>query len=100
MPLTSTLPRSASTRRTSPVLRMFFPAITTTMSPFLTCVAMLLHHLGGQRDDLHEVLFAQLAGDGPEDAGAAGVAFLVDDHHGAAVEADVAAVGAADGICR
>ena len=38
-----------------------------------------LDNLGGEGDDFHIVLFAELAGDGAEDAGAAGVAFGVGD---------------------
>src|SRR5262245_17149276 len=50
------------------------------------------YHLGRQADDPREVHFAQLAGDGPEDAGALRVLFVVNNHHRVAVEADVTAV--------
>src|SRR5207247_6244270 len=36
---------------------------------------------GGEGDDLHEFLVTQLAGDGPEDAGAARVQFFINDHN-------------------
>src|ERR1051325_2886264 len=55
-------------------------------------------HFGGQGDDLHVVLVAQLAGDGPEDAGALGVAVVLDQHHRVAVELHVAAVSATRGL--
>src|SRR5262245_34644888 len=45
------------------------------------------HDLGGQADDFQEAAVAQLAGHGPEDARAARVLFVVDQHHGVAVEA-------------
>src|SRR3954470_17998910 len=51
-----------------------------------------LEHLRGERDDLHEPAVTQLAGHGPEDARAARVVGLVDDHRGVLVEADVGAV--------
>ena len=53
------------------------------------------HHLARQADDLHEVAVAQLAGHGAENARAARIVVVVDDHHGVAVEPDVAAIGAA-----
>src|SRR4051812_48870813 len=57
---------------------------------------MALDHFARQRDDLHEVLVAQFAGDGPEDASPAGIVFLVDHDGRVLIEADVAAVGPAD----
>ena len=51
-----------------------------------------LEHLRGERDDLHVVAIAQLAGHRPEDAGPARVARGVDDHGGVLVEGDVRAV--------
>src|SRR5262245_8412888 len=54
-----------------------------------------LNHLGGQADDAGEAAVAQLAGHRAEDARAARVLLSIDDHHGIAVEADVAAVVAA-----
>src|SRR5207248_3106178 len=60
----------------------------------------LSEHLRSKADDLHEVLLAQLAGDGPEDARAARVARLVDDHGGVLVEGDRGAVVAAERLLR
>src|SRR6266540_2809442 len=51
-----------------------------------------LQDLRGEADDLHEVLLAQLAGDGTEDAGAARVARAVDQHGRVLVERDRGAV--------
>src|SRR6266566_4390615 len=45
-----------------------------------------------QRHDLHELLLAQLAADRAEDARRAGLPFVVDQHGGVFVEADVGAV--------
>src|SRR4051812_4948386 len=56
----------------------------------------MLENLRRERDDLHEVLRPEFAGDGPEDAGAARIIGGVDDDDGVAVEAEVAAVGAPD----
>src|SRR5439155_24537370 len=52
-----------------------------------------LQHLRGERDDLHEPLLAQFAGNRPEDARAAGVLLFVEDHDRVVVETDVGAVG-------
>src|SRR5437868_352046 len=59
-----------------------------------------LEHLRGQRDDLHEVLLAQLARDGPEDAGAARVVLVVDDHGRVLVECNQRPVVAAVRLLR
>src|SRR5665647_3376508 len=52
-----------------------------------------LQHLRGERDDLHELLLAQLATDGPEDAGTARVAIGLEDDGGVLVKLYVRAVG-------
>eukprot|EP00456_Euglypha_rotunda_P044729 TRINITY_DN3532_c1_g1_i10.p1 TRINITY_DN3532_c1_g1~~TRINITY_DN3532_c1_g1_i10.p1 ORF type:complete len:328 (+),score=34.73 TRINITY_DN3532_c1_g1_i10:131-1114(+) len=57
----------------------------------------MLEDLRGERDDLHEVLRAQFAGDRSEDAGAAGIVGGVDEDDRVAVETQVAAVGTAHG---
>src|SRR5260370_10710287 len=49
-------------------------------------------HLWRERHDLHEPLLAQLAADGPEDAGRAGLPLLGDQHGGVFVKPDVGAV--------
>src|SRR5439155_12209670 len=59
-----------------------------------------LQNLRCERDDLHEVLFAQLTGDRPEDARAARVARAVDQHRGVLVERDRGAVVAAERLPR
>src|SRR5262245_47140846 len=56
----------------------------------------MLEDLRRERDDLHVVLRAQFAGDGPEDAGALRIAVFANDDDRVAVEAEVAAVGAAE----
>src|SRR5207249_3479592 len=50
--------------------------------------------------DLHEVALAQLAGHRPEDARAAGIALVVDDHGCVLVEGDRGAVVAAVRLLR
>src|SRR5215210_5293498 len=60
----------------------------------------MLEHLRGERDDLHEVAVAQLAGHGAEDARAARVVAVVDQHGGVLVEGDVRAVVAAELLLR
>src|SRR5260370_1759584 len=62
--------------------------------------APLLEHLRCERDDLHEVLLAQLARDGSEDARPARVALVVDDHGGVLVERDRRAVVAPERLLR
>src|SRR5947208_12710761 len=59
-----------------------------------------LQNLRRERDDLHEVLLAQLAGDRAEDAGSARVALIVDDHRGVLVEGDLRSVVAAERLAR
>src|SRR4051794_1855854 len=59
-----------------------------------------LEHLRSQAHDLHEVLLAQLAGHGPEDARAARVALVVDDHRCVLVERDQRSVVAAERLPR
>src|SRR5262249_28730957 len=70
-------------------------------------IALLLLHrrrhlqrLRSQTHDLHEVLFAQLAGDRAEDARAARVALVVDDHGRVLVERDQRPVVAAERLSR
>src|SRR4029077_8217880 len=55
----------------------------------------VLHDLAGQADNLHEVPFAELAGNSTEDARAAGIVFGIDQHDGVGVELHVGAVLAA-----
>src|SRR5690348_9173489 len=97
---TTTLPSSGSTRVTLPDLPRSRPATTSTLSPFriflFNADDMTSQHLGGERNDLHESLRAELASDRPEDAGTDRLVLVVDEDSGIVVEADVRAVGAAD----
>src|SRR4051812_32279545 len=93
-PSTYTRCFTGSTRRTLPVLPRSLPLMTTTSSSRRIFRVAILEHLRGERDDLHVVAIAQLAGHRPEDARAARVALRVDDHGGVLVEGDVRAVGA------
>src|SRR5665647_961092 len=98
----TTRPFSMSTRSTLPVLPVSLPLTTLTWSSFLIFILLIvtatpsptrpLQDLRGERHDLHEVLLAQLAGHGPEDAGPARVVLVVDQHGGVLVERDVRAV--------
>src|SRR3954454_4873396 len=69
--------------------------MTLTVSPFLIFIVCfpISEHLRCQRDDLHEPLVAQLPAHGAEDAGAARLSVLAQDHRGVLVELDVRAVG-------
>src|SRR6266567_1437434 len=94
-----------TTRRTSPVLPLSFPAMTTTLSPFLIfSLAISINpgsqHFGRKRDDLHEFAGAQLARYRSEDARADRLALLVDEDRGVAVETDGAAVRATNFLRR
>src|SRR5665811_458530 len=59
-----------------------------------------LQHLRGERDDLHELLLAQLATDGPEDGGTTRVAIGLEEDGGVLIKLDVSAVGAATFLRR
>src|SRR5438045_4019820 len=104
-PWTSTRMSFGTTRRTSPVLPLSLPAMTTTLSPFLIfSLAISINpgsqHFGRERDDLHELAGAKLARHRSEDARADRLALLVDEDLRVAVEADGAAVGAANFLRR
>src|SRR5437762_6547257 len=109
-PLTTILCWSGMVRRTSPCLPLSLPAVTITGSPGarsshrrLGCGLLrstVLEHLRSEADDLHEVALAQLAGDRPEDARAARVVRVVDDHGSVLVEGDRGAVVAAERLAR
>src|SRR5436189_6444699 len=86
---------------TRPCLPRSLPLRMWTRSPFLILmVCATSEHLRRQRDDLHEVLLAQLARDRSEDPGAARVALVVDDHCGVLVEGDRGAVVPAERLLR
>src|SRR4051812_37577008 len=97
MPSTTILCLSGSTRSTRPVVPASSPVITITLSSLRIFMALTysirLDHFGGQADNFQEPAFAQLAGDGAENARPPGVlVFLVDDDHRVAVEPHIAAV--------
>src|ERR1700757_3756553 len=96
----STYKRSflGSTRSTLPRLPRSLPLITITWSSVLIRAGISSQHLGGQRDDLHEVAVAQLPGHRPEDARPARVVLGVDQHRRVLVEGDVGAVLAPVGL--
>src|SRR3954451_14139340 len=108
-PSTKTRCFFGSTALTVPVLPLSLPVITLTVSPlriFKRCaigyrasrageqqagrdsgeVTMLLQNLRRQRDDLHEVAVGQPPGNRAEDARAAWVVAVVDDHGRVLVE--------------
>src|SRR5437016_1200043 len=87
--------RAGSTRSTLPRLPRSLPLMTITSSPDLMraairgppgCAQPRSQDLRRERDDLHEVPFAQLARDGAEDARPARVVLGVDQHDGVLVE--------------
>src|ERR687893_331143 len=80
-----------------PVLPLSLPEITMTSSSVRSFIS---EHLRGERDDLHEPAVAQLAGHRTEDARAARVVLVVDDHRGVLVEGDVRAVLAPELLLR
>src|SRR5699024_5815743 len=79
--------------RTSPSLPRSFPVSTRTVSPLRIFMPDMSEHLRSQRDDPHELRVAQFPADRAEDAGATGLALVVDEDGGVLVETDVAAVG-------
>src|SRR6187401_1119569 len=97
---TTAISRAGRTRRTLPLAPRSRPEMTTTWSFFLifdflaVFMTTTSDHFRCQRDDLHELLLAQLARHRPEDAGADRLPLIVDDHRRVGVEADVAAVAA------
>src|SRR3978361_837937 len=93
-PSTTTRCSSRSTRITLPSAPLSLPAITLTVSPFLIFIECfpISEHLRRERDDLHELLVAQLAAHGAEDAGATGLTVLAEDDRGVLVELDVGPV--------
>src|SRR5687768_3056307 len=112
-----TRPVFAKTRRMRPSFPLSSPRTTRTRSPFVTCILTRCRfsswrlcrtararsvflclrirtsdHLGGERHDLHVLLFTQLARDRAEDARRSWLALLGDDDDGVLVEPDVAAI--------
>src|SRR5690554_737321 len=98
-----TTTRSPSTRTTSPRLPLSLPATTITWSPLLIRLVAIIpvlrsQHFGSERDDLHELLGTQFAGDRPEDTGADRLVLGVEQHRRVAVEADQRTVGTAHAL--
>src|SRR6185436_2281634 len=89
---------------TVPFLPLSRPVSTMTWSPLrILFISMFLiswrsEHFRRERDDLHEALGAQLAGDRPEDAGADRLELGVQQHGGVAVELDERAVRATNAL--
>src|SRR5438128_8073 len=88
---TTAVPLDGLTRRTLACLPRSLPVRTRTVSPFFTCgfcggcsfcflapAYMTSNDLGCQRDDLHELPFAQLARNGTEDACSHRLVLIVD----------------------
>src|SRR5258705_2342888 len=107
---TMAVPLDGFTRSTFPCLPRSLPDRTRTVSFFLTCglvnvcsfsLTVLPYmvssdHFRRQRDDLHELPLAQLAGHRSEDASAHRLVLVVDQHRGVVVELDVRAVAATE----
>src|ERR1700710_1272173 len=91
-PSTITRCSSRSTWMTLPSAPLSLPAMTLTVSPFLI-LTLISEHLRRERNDLHELLVAQLAAHGTEDARATGFPVGPEDHCCVLVEADVGTVG-------
>src|SRR5262245_49559825 len=100
-PSTIAMRRSGITRVISPSLPMSLPESTITRSPLRSfSFSAMSEHLRREGDDAHEAAVAQLPTDRAEDARAAGLQLLIDEHRGVLVEADVAAVRAASLLLR
>src|ERR1700722_20299365 len=82
--------RLGMARTTSAFLPLSLPDRTITWSPLWIFMS---EHLRCERHDAHEALVAQLAADGPENAGPARLLLVIDENSGVLIEADVAAVG-------
>src|SRR5476651_1317132 len=83
-----------------PICPRSFPAITSTVSPFLIrCIAfypLALQSFGRERDDLGEALLTQFTRHRPKDTSATRVlAFRFQDDRSVVVEANVRAIVAA-----
>src|ERR1700680_4657823 len=96
---------AGNTRRTSPVLPLSRPAMTTTLSPFLIFSFGMLRstrrsqHLRCERHNFHETAGSQFAGHRTKDAGPDRLPLIGNQHCGVTVEPDRAAVSAAYFLC-
>src|ERR1051325_7094676 len=109
---TMAVPLLAMTRRTRPCLPRSRPERTTTVSPLRTCdftrgcsfcrwvafpymdMSVTSDRFRRERDDLHELPLAELAGHGAEDAGPDRLAGVIDENRRVVVELYVRAVAA------
>src|SRR3954447_19388506 len=82
MPSTITRSNSGITRVIMPVLPTSLPASTNTSSPLRSFMFDSSQHLGRERHDAHELAIAKLPADRTEDAGAARLHLVVDEHRG------------------
>src|SRR5262245_18948310 len=97
----STITRRSDGRAsmTRPCLPRSFPVRIWTRSPFFTFIfTATSENLRSQADDLHVVLLAKLARDGPEDARPARVVLWIDEDGGVLVETDERSVVPAVGL--
>src|SRR5437762_3442761 len=104
---TIAVPLDGFTRSTFACLPRSLPERTRTVSPCFTCgfcggssfcflaPAYISNDLGSERNDLHELPLAQLAGHRSEDARAHRLVLIVDEHRGVVIELDIRAVAAA-----
>src|SRR4029453_7080754 len=93
---------SGCTRSTVPRGPLSRPAMTITSSPFLMCPmasrSFRSQHFGRERDDLHELVRAQLASNRAKDARADRLELVREQHRGVTVEADERPIGAAHAL--
>src|SRR5438067_7695454 len=104
---TIAVPLDGFTRSTFACLPRSLPERTRTVSPFFTCgfcggssfcflaPAYISNDLGSERNDLHELPLAQLAGHRSEDARAHRLVLIVDQHRSVVIELDVGAIATA-----
>src|SRR5581483_11105421 len=106
---TIAVPFAAFTRSTLPCFPRSFPARTTTVSPFFRCgftrgvsfcfvafpYMLTSDHFRRERDDLHELALAELAGNRTEDTRPDRLAGIVDENGRVVVELDVRPIATA-----
>src|ERR1051326_6892686 len=92
-----TLPVAGSTWMTVPWRPRSLPLRTTTLSPLRIFMSQLLRRQG---HDAHETAVAQLAAHRAEDAGAARLHLVVDEHRRVLVETDIGTVRPAPLLLR
>src|SRR6202011_566364 len=75
-------------------LGLFALVLTGQDNHLVSLVDSNLEHLTSERHDAHEALVAQLAADGPEDAGPAPLLLIVNEHGCVGAKADIAPIRA------